>query len=80
MQMTSPDLSGPPRGDSAPKNATPREKAIPRRVGSKIRLSPNKWLLRIFRGYDAQGKRIYFSETFHGGSKEADKRLTELAN
>jgi integrase len=36
--------------------------------------------LRIFRGYDAAGKRIYYSEPFHGGSREADDRLTELKN
>jgi integrase len=40
----------------------------------------NKWLLRIFRGYDSQGRRIYYSETFHGGSREADNRLIELKN
>jgi integrase len=51
-----------------------------RRVGGKRKLAPNKWLLRIFRGYDAQKKRIYHSEVFHGGSREADDRLTELKN
>jgi integrase len=40
----------------------------------------NKWLLRIFRGYDAAGKRIYYSETFHGGSKQDDDRLVTLCN
>lgn len=37
-------------------------------------------MLRIFRGYDSAGRRIYYSETFRGGSKDADKRLVELAN
>lgn len=56
------------------------KKPEPRRPGGKTKRVPNKWLLRIFRGYDAGGKRIYYSETFHGGSREADNRLTELKN
>lgn len=59
-------------------NQTDKTKA--RRVGGKRKLAPNKWLLRIFRGYDAQKKRIYHSEVFHGGSREADERLIELHN
>src|SRR4030095_7475445 len=55
-------------------------KPEPRRPGGKTKRGPNKWLLRIFRGYDAGGKRIYYSETFHGGSRDADKRLVELHN
>src|SRR5262245_49406620 len=57
-----------------------KKKPEPRRLGGKTKRGPNKWLLRIFRGYDAQGKRIYYSETFHGRSKEADDRLVELRN
>jgi len=57
-----------------------KKKPEPRRPGGKIKRGPNKWLLRIFRGYDAGGKRIYYSETFHGGSGEADDRLIELRN
>lgn len=60
----------------------------PRRPGGKIDRGPvkgaqkgvKKWLLRVFRGYDNHGKRIYFSETFIGGSREADDRLIELRN
>src|SRR5262245_40321070 len=57
----------------------------PRRAGGKTRRGKTKdgkqkWLLRIFRGYDAKGKRIYYSETFIGGSGEADDRLIELRN
>jgi len=52
----------------------------PRRPGGKTKRGPNKWLLRIFRGYDSAGRRIYYSETFHGGSREADDRLVELRN
>src|SRR5262245_50256718 len=56
------------------------KKPEPRRPGGKTKRGPDKWLLRIFRGYDSSGRRIYYSETFHGGSKDADKRLVELAN
>jgi integrase len=56
------------------------DKPEPRRPGGKTKRGPDKWLLRIFRGYDAGGRRIYYSETFRGGSKDADKRLTELHN
>src|SRR5262245_41985152 len=56
------------------------KKPEPRRPGGKTKKGPAKWLLRIFRGYDAANKRIYYSETFHGGSREADERLVELHN
>jgi integrase len=56
------------------------KKPEPRRPGGKTKRGANRWLLRIFRGYDAGGKRIYYSETFHGGSREADDRLVELRN
>jgi len=62
--------------DEKPDNKRPE----PRRPGGKRKRGPNKWLLRIFRGYDADGRRIYYSETFHGGSRDADKRLVELHN
>src|SRR5262245_65430341 len=58
---------------------TPK-KPEPRRPGGKTKRGPNKWLLRIYRGVDANKKRIYYSEIFHGGSREADDRLTELKN
>jgi integrase len=56
------------------------DKPEPRRPGGKTKRGPNKWLLRIFRGYDAAKKRIYYSEIFHGGSRDADNRLVELHN
>jgi integrase len=65
---------------SAPKKAVTEKTPTPRRPGGKTKRGPNKWLLRIFRGYDANKKRIYYCETFHGGSKDADDRLTELKN
>jgi integrase len=57
----------------------------PRRAGGKTKRGKTKdgrqkWLLRIFRGYDAGGKRIYYNETFIGLSGEADDRLIELLN
>ena len=60
-------------------------KPEPRRAGGKTKRGKTKdgrqkWLLRIFRSYDSAGKRIYYSETFIGGSKEADDRLIELCN
>lgn len=66
--------------DEKPDNPPEEKKPEPRRPGGKQKRGPNKWLLRIFRGYDSAGKRIYFSEIFHGGSREADKRLTDLHN
>ncbi len=56
------------------------KKTKARRAGQKIKRGNDKFLLRIFRGYDASGKRIYYSETFRGGSGEADDRLNDLRN
>src|SRR5215468_28457 len=66
--------------DEPDKAGKPDKKPEPRRPGGKTKRGPNKWLLRIFRGYDSAGKRIYFSEIFHGGSRDADGRLVELHN
>lgn len=61
----------------------------PRRPGGKTdrgqvmkgaKKGAKRWLLRVFRGYDNHGKRIYYSETFIGGSREADDRLIQLRN
>jgi integrase len=65
---------------AAQPEAEPKKPPEPRRPGGKTKRGPNKWLLRIFRGYDASNRRIYYSEIFHGGSRDADKRLTELHN
>jgi integrase len=67
------DKAGQPEAES-------KKPPEPRRPGGKQKRGPNKWLLRIFRGYDANKRRIYYSEIFHGGSRDADKRLTELHN
>jgi len=34
------------------------------------------WLVRIFQGRDATGKRLYFNKTIHGTKKDAQKYLT----
>jgi hypothetical protein len=57
-----------------------KETSKARRSGQKIKRGKNKFLLRIFRGYDARGKRIYYGEMFRGPSKEADDRLDDLRN
>lgn len=66
--------------DEAENKAGKPDKPKPRRVGSKRKLGLDKWLLRISRGQDGDGRRIGYSEVFHGGSREADDRLVELRN
>lgn len=46
----------------------------------KQKRGPNKWLLRVFRGYDSDNRRIYYSEIFHGKAGEADERIAVLKN
>jgi integrase len=52
-----------------------------RRAGQVVARGERKWLLRIFLGTDASGRRQYWSKTFHGTKKaaqeELNKRLTE---
>lgn len=40
---------------------------------------PRRWLLRLFLGRDRRGKRQYVSEVFYGGKRQAEARLSELA-
>jgi integrase len=44
--------------------------------GQLIKRNENTWLVRIFLGRDAGGKRKYFNQTIHGTKKEAQKFLT----
>src|SRR2546423_7607256 len=44
-------------------------------AGQIIKRGDNTWLVRIFTGRDAKGKRCYFNKTIHGTKKEADKYL-----
>jgi len=45
-------------------------------TGQLIKRSENTWLVRIFLGRDADGKRKYFNKTIHGTKKDAQKYLT----
>lgn len=47
-------------------------------AGQLIRRGDNKWLLRVYEGRDAQGKREYYSKTFHGAKKEAQRELRTM--
>src|SRR5882672_1988577 len=46
--------------------------------GQVIAHGSGKWLLRLYVGLDAQGKRIYTSHSFRGTGKEARQELTKL--
>jgi integrase len=52
-----------------------------KRTGQLVKKGPRKWLVRVFLGRDANGKRQYWSETFNGSKKDADdflnRKLTE---
>ncbi len=37
-----------------------------------------KWLIRVYMGRDAAGKRLYHNETFHGNKTNAQKRLNKI--
>ena len=45
-------------------------------AGQINKRSENTWLVRIFLGRDATGKRKYFNKTIHGTKKDAQKYLT----
>jgi len=45
-------------------------------TGQLIKRTENTWLVRIFLGRDAGGKRKYFNKTIHGTKKDAQKYLT----
>ncbi len=51
------------------------DKPKSRRVGQIIPRGPNKWLIRIFRGYKPNGQNDYFNKTFHGTKTDAEKWL-----
>ncbi|SRR6266508_6844659 len=58
------------KGKKAPK---------PRRTGQRETIvAGKKYLLRVFLGRDAAGKRHYHSETFHGGATQAEDRIREI--
>lgn len=49
-----------------------------RRTGQRRTIAPNKHLIRVFLGRDTAGKRHYYTETFHGGARQADERIREV--
>jgi len=61
--------------DKKPERSPDRDKPKSHRVGQIIPRGPNKWLIRIFRGYKPNGANDYFNKTFHGTKKDAEKWL-----
>src|SRR5215510_15021407 len=56
-----------------------KEKPKSRRVGQRETvIAGKKYVLRVFLGKDAAGKRHYHSETFHGGAGQAEDRIREI--
>lgn len=51
-----------------------------RRSGQIVRRGENKFLVRIFLGKDADGKRNYFNQLIKGSKKDADKYLAKKLN
>jgi integrase len=50
---------------------------MPRSRGQVIPRGDKRWLVRVFLGRDAQGKRHYSNHTFEGSLKEAREELTK---
>jgi integrase len=57
--------------------AMPRKRKVERSRGQIIPRGEKKWLVRIYMGRDAVGKRICPSETVKGTFKQAEQRLTQ---
>ena len=56
-----------------------KKKKPERRVGQRQTIvAGKKYVLRVFLGRDAAGKRHYHSETFHGGAGQAEDRIREI--
>src|SRR5215510_12541787 len=56
-----------------------KEKPKSRRVGQRETvIAGKKYVLRVFLGKDAAGKRHYHSETFHVGAGQAEDRIREI--
>jgi integrase len=47
-------------------------------AGQIVKRGKDRYLLRVYLGRDSTGKRHHHNETFHGGPKDAAKRLREL--
>ena len=50
---------------------------MPRRAGQLVSQGDSKWLVRVFRGRDAGGRRRYHSRVIHGTKKDAQRYLTK---
>lgn len=63
----------------ADENPDNKKKPKPRRTGQRETIiAGKKYVLRVFLGKDAAGKRHYHSETFHGGAGQAEDRIREI--
>ncbi|EGD51740.1 integrase family protein [Thermoanaerobacter ethanolicus JW 200] len=51
-----------------------------RSIGQIINRGKDKWLVRIFLGYDENGKRKYHNKTIYGSKKDAEKYKIEKLN
>src|SRR5262245_24649209 len=66
-------------GENEVKNGAGKSKPKPRRTGQRETIiAGKKYVLRVFLGRDAAGKRHYHSETFHGGAGQAEDRIREI--
>src|SRR5262245_28326753 len=57
---------------------TGKKSQKPRRAGQVVERGPDRYLIRVFIGKDASGKRHWHNETFHGKRKKAEARAREL--
>ena len=48
-------------------------------AGQIIKRGEKTWLVRIFKGRDAEGKRHYLNKTVKGSKKDAEKYLGALS-
>ena len=53
-------------------NPDKKEKPKPRRTGQRQKIGRDKYVIRVFLGRDAGGKRHSHGETFHGGARQAE--------
>jgi hypothetical protein len=60
-------------------NPDKKKKPKTRRVGQRETIvAGKKYVLRVFLGKDAAGKRHYHNETFHGSAGQAEDRIREI--
>src|SRR5215813_11119336 len=54
------------------------KKDEPRRVGYREKLGNDKYLIKVFLGFDSSRRRKYHTEVFHGPSRLVDPRIHEI--